>query len=442
MARAPSKFAMRLREGGKEQKPEEGGATEKGADPKSTPAPGPVAIDTEEPIKSSGQSLANSGSVPNETQLAIRPGRDRSAEFIDIRKLILGEQIRLLVEEHPEAYSDESIQRLASTIKGKNDDKLEQPIVVAREDDGDHLVEGERRRRACIWLAEVEDDENFYIQPAKIRSPEEGEDLLFRQFVLNNTKEPVSLKTEAHLFKIKVEQDGWDQRKLAQEAGYTESRVSRILGIFKHPESIQELIWSGELPYTGDRLKKAVKEYRVQQKHQAQEKESDQSGSELSRGSLDDYRNKSHGPVTTLIPEEELDPIHDEHPPTETQPGSVGEEFLSAPELGEGRAPSGDGYTKPESDHKQTSAPKAPIVPKTKKTVSMDFEVAGSLYRIMRLVEGLHCETVQLDLDAIDGELPDRKALISELKRADEVLNLLADVALERGADSEEGNQE
>ncbi len=327
------------------------------------------------------QKFEGRGNLVNSTSkvdAALSEGRDRSAVIRDIRKIKEDVQIRTLVEENPEAYSDESIRALARTIKGHNGNQVEQPISISEKEDGDYLREGKRRILACTMLAEEEGDESYYFQPCRYRFDQESDEIDLIQFNINNTKEAVSLHGTAVFFKKKID-EGMEQKELAQKTGYSTTKISRILKIFTYPDAIQKIIFSGDLSYHGAVTKKAIKEYEADLK-----KLNDQP--DLAQPL--DHPEQEPGPVISISVDNDED-------------------------FGEFESQGADQVedVKPAKAAAKPKAKDKPVVkkPEKTKTVVIDEKIAKDLYRLVRYAQYIHGETD--DPKAIDQPFDRKKGL-------------------------------
>lgn len=245
-------------------------------------------------VEVSSTSLASSASVPEDKP---RAGRDYNAVIVDVRKLNVEAQIRDKYAEDPKAMSPESIAALAALIRSSNDGKFEQPISIQKTGDSDLLIEGARRVLAAKHNADTTGDEEHFFQPARYRRSADNEDRDFLQFALNNSKEAVDLEATVRFFNAKLKQ-GMSQADIAEKSGYSKAKVSRLLAISDYPESIQKLIFAGELAYTGPTLKRALKEAKRQERAPDSTPSAPEPGSEDLQGEFTQHPETETEPMT------------------------------------------------------------------------------------------------------------------------------------------------
>lgn len=383
----------------------------------------PVASDS--PVVDATESVASlaSTAITDRSAVIDAEGRDRAAQIKDIRTILEDQQIRTLVDENPEAYSEEKIRELAIVIQ-LDDAGLEKsiasPIIVTNVGGDVYLREGKRRIMACTYLAELEKDDAWFFQPVHFRMDRNGEDIELFQFNANNSKLEVDLKTTAALFKKKIA-EGMSQKALADASGYTTSKVSRILKIATYPEIIQQMIFEGDLPYTGKVLEKALKEFRAEEKRLS------------AQPNLDEIESES-GMDESVSAEEQLDLIDD----SVLSSDYVESELLSGnDDLPESSAPSDSIIPKKStpsttSNDTKSSSPKKPTV--TKKTgqnrdVTLEAKHVKNLYSLVRYAEVLAgLKEPSADLT----KAKDRVAMIDAVKGIDELLSAMEALVTEK----------
>lgn len=331
--------------------------------------------------------------------------RDRSASIVDIRTVKEDFQIRLMVEKDPEAYSEESIRQFARTIKNDDGDieyKVGQPLILARKDDGYYLREGKRRTLACMMLAEETGNDEWYWQPVRFREDRADEDIELFQFNVNNSKEDVDLKTTIALFKKKIA-EGWDQKKLVEQTAYSKAKVSKLLKVDSYPKEIQDLIYSGDLPYTGRTLDKALKEFKAASKAISSDT-AETAGAQIKAD------NGQARDVTTVDVEDYI--------AGQSADGDSDSSTVSTPKpkaKAEGKS--------------ETPKPKVPAKKKPGSTYAIDEDVAKKLYRLVK--HDLYLHGLEDDPKDID-KVPDRKELLDTLKNIDDLIDVIHEAHLSK----------
>ncbi|EAR07569.1 hypothetical protein [Reinekea blandensis] len=227
--------------------------------PKAEPkAPEPAAEDSK---GYNPNALANT--VADEPKAIASEGRDRMAKIVDIRKINISSQVRGFVAGSDKPITQERIEELAELIqKDSHDCKIKYPIVIDKWEGQDTVWDGETRVRACLYLAEKLNDESIYFQPARYDSETGGKDQFERflsQASMNGSGKDIDLRTKLALI-VEAKNRGYSDNKIAQQLGVNRTTVLRIGKIDTFPEEIQEMIFSGDLPYTGRVLEKALKE--------------------------------------------------------------------------------------------------------------------------------------------------------------------------------------
>jgi ParB family chromosome partitioning protein len=140
-----------------------------------------------------------------------------------------------------EEFDPDSIARLAESLKATG--QL-QPIRVAwREEQGRYtILAGERRWRAAQRAG----------MPSVACMIHDGvptpAELLAMQIVENLQREDLRPIEQAKAFRRLMEINGWSARQLARELSLTQSFVARALALLDLPESLQELVETGQLP--------------------------------------------------------------------------------------------------------------------------------------------------------------------------------------------------
>ena len=139
-----------------------------------------------------------------------------------------------------EAFSDESIERLAKSIQEQG--QLS-PIRVRWSDEHRKwmIVAGERRWRASLRAGLPTIECHFH----------EGElapsEILEQQLIENCLREDLRPTEEAKAFQRLMDLNGWNQKKLATALRVSETRVTRVLSLLKLPQEIRDDLDSGKI---------------------------------------------------------------------------------------------------------------------------------------------------------------------------------------------------
>jgi ParB family chromosome partitioning protein len=134
-------------------------------------------------------------------------------------------------------FDDESLDELAASIKEVG---VLQPVVVARDDEGNHfLIAGERRWRAArrAGLTTI---------PAVVRGST-GETTLVEALVENVQRQDLTPLEEAHAYKQLLENTGMNQEQVAERVGKSRPAVSNTLRLLQLPGPVQTMIDAGAL---------------------------------------------------------------------------------------------------------------------------------------------------------------------------------------------------
>lgn len=134
-------------------------------------------------------------------------------------------------------FDDEALAELAASIAEVG---VLQPIVVARDEKGDHyLIAGERRWRAAqrAGLTTI---------PAVVRGTS-GESTLVEALVENLQREDLTPLEEAHAYRQLLENTGMSQEEIADRVGKSRSAISNTLRLLQLPGSIQTMVDAGSI---------------------------------------------------------------------------------------------------------------------------------------------------------------------------------------------------
>ncbi|MCW9023073.1 MAG: ParB/RepB/Spo0J family partition protein [Gammaproteobacteria bacterium] len=144
-----------------------------------------------------------------------------------------------------------NIDELAESIKNENG--LNNPIVVLKKPDGRFtLVGGGRRYRA--WGALIKDDPiKWALIPARLKKTDQ---LFLAQLFDNKHREELQPVEEAKAFQRCMEEFGFSQKNLAQKLSISTRYVSDTLALLKLPKSIQTKINEGEIGRTSRQVKR------------------------------------------------------------------------------------------------------------------------------------------------------------------------------------------
>lgn len=134
-------------------------------------------------------------------------------------------------------FDDDSLQELAASIEEVG---VLQPVVVTRDDTGQHfLIAGERRWRAArrAGLSTI---------PAVVRGAS-GETTLVEALVENVQRQDLTPLEEAHAYRQLLENTGMRQEDVAQRVGKSRSTISNTLRLLQLPGPVQSMIDNGRL---------------------------------------------------------------------------------------------------------------------------------------------------------------------------------------------------
>jgi ParB family chromosome partitioning protein len=134
-------------------------------------------------------------------------------------------------------FDDNALAELAASITEVG---VLQPIVVARDGDGNHfLIAGERRWRAARLAG-------LRTIPAVVRGAT-GETTLVEALVENLQRQDLTPLEEAHAYKQLLENAGMSQEDIAQRVGKSRPAISNTLRLLQLPGQIQQMVDAGTL---------------------------------------------------------------------------------------------------------------------------------------------------------------------------------------------------
>jgi ParB family chromosome partitioning protein len=134
-------------------------------------------------------------------------------------------------------FAEAQLEELATSIRERG---LVQPLVV-RPSTGDtyEIVAGERRWRAA-QLA------NLHDVPVVVRALTDQEAVEIA-IIENVQREDLNAIEEGEGYKLLMDGHGYTQEDLAKVIGKSRSHLANTLRLLKLPDSVQDLVWSGEL---------------------------------------------------------------------------------------------------------------------------------------------------------------------------------------------------
>ncbi|HJQ76006.1 MAG TPA: ParB/RepB/Spo0J family partition protein [Acidimicrobiia bacterium] len=140
--------------------------------------------------------------------------------------------------DQPRSHFDEdSLQELADSITEVG---VLQPVVVSRDDAGNHyLIAGERRWRAARRAG-------LETIPAVVRG-RTGKTTLAEALVENLQRQDLTPLEEAHAYRQLLENTGMSQDEVAKRVGKSRPAVSNTLRLLQLPGTVQAMIDSGRL---------------------------------------------------------------------------------------------------------------------------------------------------------------------------------------------------
>lgn len=134
-------------------------------------------------------------------------------------------------------FDDEALAELVASITEVG---VLQPIVVTRDEKGDHyLIAGERRWRAARRAG-------LNTIPAVVRGVT-GDSTLVEALMENLQREDLTPLEEAHAYRQLLENTGMSQEEVADRVGKSRPAVSNTLRLLQLPGAIQTMIDAGKI---------------------------------------------------------------------------------------------------------------------------------------------------------------------------------------------------
>jgi ParB family chromosome partitioning protein len=133
-------------------------------------------------------------------------------------------------------FDDETLEEMAASIKEVG---VLQPIVVTGDESGYVLIAGQRRWRAAKRAG-------LHTIPAVIRE-DTGRSTLVEALVENVQRQDLTPLEEAHAYQHLLENFGMTQEQVADRVGKSRPAVSNTLRLLQLPETVREMVDSGEL---------------------------------------------------------------------------------------------------------------------------------------------------------------------------------------------------
>lgn len=134
-------------------------------------------------------------------------------------------------------FDEDALAELAASISEVG---VLQPIVVRRDDDGNHhLIAGERRWRAARKAG-------LDTVPAVVRGST-GDSTLVEALVENVQRQDLTPLEEAHAYRQLLENTGMSQDEVATKVGKSRPAISNTLRLLQLPGQVQNMIDAGEL---------------------------------------------------------------------------------------------------------------------------------------------------------------------------------------------------
>ncbi|MFZ0012539.1 MAG: ParB/RepB/Spo0J family partition protein [Acidimicrobiia bacterium] len=165
--------------------------------------------------------------IPTETD------RAEQTTFLDIPV----DDIKPNPDQPRSRFDDEALSELAASIIEVG---VLQPVVVARDDEGNHyLIAGERRWRAArkAGLTTI---------PAVVRGVT-GDSTLVEALVENVQRLDLTPLEEAHAYRQLLENTGMNQEQIADRVGKSRPAISNTLRLLQLPGPVQAMIDRGTL---------------------------------------------------------------------------------------------------------------------------------------------------------------------------------------------------
>ena len=146
------------------------------------------------------------------------------------------DELRAYPYQPRKVFNDEALQELAASIKEHG---VFQPIIVKKSIKGYEIIAGERRVRASklAGLTKI---------PAIVRNL--TDELMMEIALLENLqRENLNCIEEALAYKSMITTLGLTQESLATKVGKSRSHITNMLGLLRLPQSVQDMVSSGNL---------------------------------------------------------------------------------------------------------------------------------------------------------------------------------------------------
>lgn len=155
-----------------------------------------------------------------------------SLQHVPIDRLSVAPQVR-------KHFDEGAIDGLAASIRESG---LQQPLLVRREGERLHVIDGERRLRACRSLGMKE------IPVLVVDDPLTVADILTRQLACNLQREDLSPLERGEGIRQLMEHGRMTADQVAKRLGHSPATVSRALSVLRLPEPIRAQVASGQIP--------------------------------------------------------------------------------------------------------------------------------------------------------------------------------------------------
>lgn len=136
------------------------------------------------------------------------------------------------------------VEQLAETIREAG---VKEPLTVVMEGKKAVLVNGESRLRAIQRLAE----QGYIVEtvPVQLDDPDLGEAEKFAEQILRNSGKPYTVLEQCEVF-LRLRKLGWDDKKIAQNAGVTIERMRQIVLLKHATPAVRKMVQEGTVTPT------------------------------------------------------------------------------------------------------------------------------------------------------------------------------------------------